>query len=294
MVAMRASLVGTVSGALTLFIAPGAPAAGPFVDAPLTLPPWHFSADAGVGFGTFQSYGPNPSNPDNPPVLQGGTQLGWGMNLEAAVGLPFRAEIGLRIGYRFGSAVAGNEGASVPAGALGNADHFARLFDPISSEPGLSSFANPEVRLRDTVFDSRTVQVGLETRIIVPTADGAVFGLTPGVPLRIHLPDFVRIDTGLYLPIAFFSDTSYSLDIPVQAFFQLGDAFVGPMTGIRYNVLDVPGEPNTVDIPLGIGGGYTLGGCVDLKAQIRVERINDTNWASQFLGGAVGAGLRLP
>jgi hypothetical protein len=291
---MRGFLAGTASGALTLVLGRDAMAAGPFVDAPLTLPPLHFSADVGVGFGTLQNYGPDPSNPDNPPVLLGGTQLGWGTNLEAAVGLPFAGEIGLRIGYRFGSPIRGNEETTVPTGALANADHFARLFDPISSEPGLSSFANPEIRLRGTVFDLETVELGLETRVIIPTGSGSVFAVTPGVPLRIHLPGFLRIDTGLYLPIAFFPDASYSLDIPVQAFFQWGDAFAGPMTGIRYNVPDLPGAANTVDIPLGIGGGYTLGRWIDLKAQIRVERINDANWASQFLGGAVGAGLRLP
>src|ERR1700722_12015195 len=273
---MRGLFPAAVGGAIALLTSRGALAAGPFVDAPLTLPPLHFSADVGVGFGTFQNYGPDPSNPDNPPVLLGGTQLGWGTNLEAAVGIPFVGELGLRIGYRFGPAVSGNEGATVPAGALANADHFARLFDPISSEPGLSSFANPEVRLRGSVFDLRTVQLALETRVILPTSDGSVFALTPGVPLRIHLPGFLRIDTGLYLPIAFFPDASYSVDVPVQAFFQLGDAFVGPMTGVRYNVLDIPGEANTVDIPLGIAGGYTFGGRVDLKAQIRVERINDS------------------
>jgi hypothetical protein len=291
---MRTFLAGTLCGALALLVSRGAVAAGPFVDAPLTLPPLHFSADIGVGFGTFQNYGPDPSNPDNPPLLLGGTQVGWGTSLEAAVGLPYVGELGLRIGYRFGPTVSSNEGTTVPAGALANADHFARLFDPISSEPGLSSFANPEVRLRGTLFDLRTVELALETRIIVPTGQGSVFAVTPGVPLRIHLPGFLRVDTGLYLPVAFFQDASYSLDLPVQAFFQLGNAFLGPMTGIRFNVLNVAGATNTVDIPLGIGGGYTLGGRIDIKAQIRVERINDSNWASQFLGGAVGAGLRMP
>jgi len=291
---MPGLLAGIASGAIAFFVGRAAMAAGPFVDAPLTLPPLHFSADVGIGFGTFQNYAPDPGNPDGPPVLLGGTQVGWGTNVEAAVGLPFVGELGLRIGARFGPAVGSNEGTTVPAGALANADHFGRLFDPISSEPGLSSFANPELRLRGSLFDLRTVQLALETRVIIPTGDGSVFAVTPGVPLRIHVPGFLRVDTGLYLPVAFFPDTSYSLDVPVQAFFRLGDAFVGPMTGIRFNVLDVPGQANTVDIPLGIGGGITLGGRVDLKAQIRVERINDSNWASQFLGGGVGAGLRLP
>jgi hypothetical protein len=249
----------------------------------------------GVGFGTYQSYGTNPADPTLPPVLQGGTQVGWGMNLEAAVGLPFVGELGLRLGYRFGSQSSTNDETFVaPSGALANADHFARLFDPISSEPGTSAFANPEVRFRGTLFDLQTVQMALEARAIIPTGDGSVFALTPGIPLRIHIPGFLRIDTGIYLPVAFFSNATYTVDIPAQAFFRVGDAFFGPVTGVRFNVFNDPSEPNTVDIPLGIAGGYTLGGRIDLKVQLRTERINDPNWASQYLGGGLGVGLRMP
>jgi hypothetical protein len=301
---MRRLFLAASAGVVALLSGRSAQAAGPFVDAPLTLPPLHFSADAGLGFGTFQNYATDPNNPTGPAVLQGGTQVGWGMNLEAAVGLPYVGELGLRIGYRFGPGVGANSGdpeaTSTPAGALGNADHFGRLFDPIQSEPGISAFANPEVRLRGSLFDLHTVQLGLETRVIIPTGDGSVFAITPGVPLRIHLPGFMRIDTGLYLPVAFFSTASYSLDVPVQAFFQVGDAFFGPMTGIRYNVINVADadgnvtQTNSVDVPLGIAVGYTLAGFIDLKAQLRTERINDANWASQYLGGGLGVGLRLP
>jgi hypothetical protein len=240
---MRAALLLAASaGAVALLFGRSARAEGPFVDAPLTLPPLHFSADVGLGFGTFQNYATNPTNPSGPTVLQGGTQVGWGMNLEADVGLPYVGQLGLRIGYRFGPGIGANSGdpeaTSVPAGALGNADHFGRLFDPIQSEPGISSIANPEVLLRGNLIDLRPFQLGLETRVIIPTGDGSVFALTPGVPMRIHLPGFMRIDTGLYLPVAFFSTASYSLDVPVQVFFQVGSAFFGPMTGLRYNVLE--------------------------------------------------------
>ena len=291
---MRRLLLAATATVVVLLVDRHAEAAGPFVDAPLTLPPLHFSADMGLGFGTYQSYGPDPANPTNV-IAQGGSQVGWGMNLEAAVGLPFVGELGLRLGYRFGSTNATTDDTTVaPAGALANADHFARLFDPISSEPGSSSFANPEVRLRGSLFDLQTVQMALETRVIIPTGDGSVFALTPGIPFRIHLPGFLRIDTGFYMPVAFFPTATYSFDIPAQAFFRFGDAFFGPMTGIRYNVFNDPDTPNTVDIPLGIAAGYTLGGRIDLKVQIRTERINDANWASQYLGGGLGVGLRMP
>jgi hypothetical protein len=282
-------LLAVASGALALVLGRSAAGAGPFVDAPLTLPPLKFSADAGIGFGTFLPF----SIDSNGNPVQGGSQVGWGTSLEAAVGLPFLGELGVRIGYRFG-----DDGVSAGSGA--GADHFARLFDPIISQPGASNFANPEIRLRGNLFDLQVVQMGLETRLIIPTdstqIDGqnvSTFAITPGVPFRIHMPGFLRVDTGLFLPLAFHSSASYSLDIPAQAFFQLGDAFVGPVTGVRYNAPG-GGVDSTVDIPLGIAGGYTLGGRVDLKVQLRTERINDANWASQYLGGGFGVGLRLP
>ena len=263
-------------------------AAGPFVDAPLTLPPLKFSADAGIGFGTFQSYALDPNNPTAPPIQQGGTQVGWGTSVEAAVGLPVIGELGFRIGGRFGS-------DGVAAGSGLGADHYARLFDPVVTEPGGDSFANPEVRLRGSLFALEVVELGLETRFIIPTANGAVFALTPGIPLRVHVPGFLRVDTGIWLPIAFFQSAAYSLDVPAQAFFQVGDAFFGPLTGLRYNIPNQPGASNTVDVPLGVAVGYSLlGGRLDLKAQLRSERINDAAWASQYLGGGVGVGLRLP
>ena len=269
-----------------------AEAAGPFVDAPLTLPPLKFSADVGIGFGTYQTLTIDPNNPGSSGTL-GGTQVGWGTNLEAAVGLPYVGELGVRIGYRFGD-------GGIAAGSGAGADHFGRLFDPIVSQPGASNFANPEIDLRGTLFDLQTVQMALETRLIIPTDSTQIdgqnvsnFAITPGVPFRIHIPGFLRVDTGLYLPISFNTSTSFSLDIPAQAFFALGDAFVGPVTGIRFNAPG-GGVDSSVDIPLGIAGGYTLGGRVDLKVQLRTERINDANWASQYLGGGFGVGLRLP
>jgi hypothetical protein len=274
-------------------------AAGPFVDAPLVLPPLAFSADVGLGFGTFQTYGLDPNNPQQT-VAVGGTQVGWGTNLEAAIGLPFVGEVGVRIGYRFGPDVTTLGVATNPAGALAQADHYARLFDPIASEPGLSAFANPEICLRGGLFDLKSVQLGLETRIIVPTADGSVFALTPGLPVRVHAPGLLRVDTGVWLPLTFGSNAqgglqpAYTLDLPVQAFFEVGDWFLGGMTGLRYNVDSSPGM-STVDVPLGIAGGYTLlGGRLDVKVQVRTERINDQNWASQYLGGGIGVGTRLP
>jgi hypothetical protein len=254
----------------------------PFVDRPLTLKPFHLSADAGLGFGQGQGA---PSFDSQGNVLPAGVTLGWGANFEAAVGLPFLGEVGVRLGYRFGQ-------DGINAGWGFGADHFARLFDPVVAEPGASAVTNPEIRLRGTMLDATIVQVGLETRVIIPTDSSSSFELVPGVPVRIRLPGFARIDTGVWLPIELNSSTSYTIDLPGQLFFQADNAFFGPMTGIRFN-FPGGGASSTTDVPAGIGGGYTLSSVIDLKVQVRTERINDVDW-SKYIGGGVGVGLRLP
>lgn len=278
---MMRGVVATTACAIAAAWSSSASADKPFVDRPLTLPLLHMSADAGIGFGQ----GAPPPTVDqagnsHPSALK----FGWGSNLDAAVGLPFVGELGVRFGFRF-------DQNGVNAGWGMGADHFARLFDPIVDGPGGDTFANPEIRLRGSLLDLEVVQLGLETRAVLPIADGSDFVLTPGVPVRIHLPTLARIDTGVWVPIAFTSNTGFTVDVPAQLFFQVGSAFFGPLTGLRYNN---PGDgSSSVDVPAGLGGGYTLGGILDLKVQVRTERINDANW-TQFIGGGIGAGLRLP
>src|SRR5271170_5756864 len=98
-----------------------------FTDVPLTLKPLHFAADAAIGFGTYEA--------------NGGSHVGAGSNFDAAIGLPFLGEFGADIAQRFG-----NDGVAVGAPIAGpsGADHFARLFDPVLTEPGSADFANPE------------------------------------------------------------------------------------------------------------------------------------------------------
>jgi hypothetical protein len=275
-------------GALAASATRDAAADKAFVDRPLTLPMLHFSADAGIGFGQYQDVQLDAAGN----VASTSMKVGWGSNLEAAVGLPFLGEFGARVGYRF-------DDAGVKAGWGLGADHFARLFDPVVEEPGGSQLSNPELRLRGSLLDVEVLQLGLETRAIIPTGANSSFELTPGIPVRIHVPGFMRIDTGVFFPIEFTSDTGYTIDIPAQLFFQVEDAFFGPMLGFRFNHPGSDGNPappppaTSTDIPAGLGGGYTLGGVVDLKLQVRTERINDANW-SRFIGAGFGVGLRLP
>jgi hypothetical protein len=280
---MKAALgLASAAAAATLVAIPAA-ADVPFVDRPLTLPPLHVSADMGVGFGQWEDIEPDPNN------LQGtvdrGNKVGFGSSLEAAVGLPFVGEFGARVGYRFDQ-----------IGANAQADHFGRLFDPVVNEPGNDAFTNPELFLRGTLFALPVVEVALETRAIIPAASGSDFALTPGAAVRVHIPTFARIDTGIYIPVAFTSDPntgslapSFEVQIPAQLFFQLGDSFVGPLTGLLF--IQNGGDPNP-EIVAGVGGGHTFGGILDLKAQLYTSQVNDVTWA-KHIGGGVGVGLRL-
>jgi hypothetical protein len=268
-----------------LTASPAARADVPFVERPLTLPPFHFAADAGIGFGQAPQYALVTQSDGSVTANLTGTKVGWGSSLEAAVGLPFIGEIGARVGIRFGDL------GPLAGWGLG-ADHFARIFDPVVEEAGSSTIANPEFRVRGTIVDLKVVEIGAETRVVIPTADGSSFELVPGIPVRVHVASYARIDTGLWLPIEFDSSASYTFDLPAQLFFQVQSAFFGPMSGFRYNHPG-GGFDSSIDVPAGIAGGYTVAGVLDLKGELRTERINSSDWARQ-IGGGIGVGLRLP
>jgi hypothetical protein len=264
-----ASILLCVPAALA--VAPDARADGkPFVDVPLTLPPLHFGGEAGIGFGTYQVPGAS-------------TKVGWGSNFDAAIGLPFLGELGARVGYRFGA-----------DGVAAYANHYARLFDPIMNEPGANNFDNVEMHLRGSIVSVDVFELGLETRVVIPTDSTSVVAFTPGLPMRIRIPDFMRIDTGLWLSIPSESNPNfyYALDVPAQAYFQIGDAFVGPQTGVRFTNPG-GGAGSYTEVPLGVGGGYTFGGVLDIKAQLRTEHINSSPSPLGF-GGGLGLGIRVP
>jgi hypothetical protein len=278
-------LLLAVAGAAVL-AAPAAKADVPFVERPLTLPPLHFSADAAVGAGQAPVY---PDGSQSTLVAQAPViKVGWGTSFAAAVGLPIVGEIGAREGIRFGDLG--------PAAGWGlGADHFARLFDPVVEEGGSSPFTNPEFRVRHTFVDLSVVEIGGEIRAVIPTSSGSSFELVPGIPLRFHLAGLARVDLGVWLPIEFNDSTSFTLDVPAELFFQIAQAFFGPATGFRYNHPG-GGFDSSVDIPVGLAGGYTIAGVVDVKGELRTERINSSDWASirDRIGGGVGIGLRLP
>ena len=248
-----------------------------WVDRPLALEKFHAKFEAGLGFGQAST--------------ATGQQIGTGMNLEGAVGLPFLGEVSLRSGYRFGS-----------SGANAQADYYGRMFDHETAlAPGVAgtqAFANPEIALRSAMVDLKVFAIGFETRLTLPIADNTVVSVSPGLPIRIRIPGLMRIDTGVFVPVGDSNNVEYTISVPVAAWFQVHDAFFGPMSGVRFNHLDVSvgdlgGTANRTDVTAGFGGGYTLGGMLDIKAQVYTQRINDASW-SDYLGGGVGVALLIP
>lgn len=266
---MRKAPLCIFVASFALVAAADARAEGPFVNVPLTLPPLHFGGEAGIGFGTYQPPG-------------GSTQVGWGSDFAAAIGLPFIGELGARVGYRFGG-----------EGVASYANHYARLFDPIVTEPGTNDFDNVELHLRGSIVSVDVFELGLETRVVIPTDSTSVVAFAPGLPMRIHIPDFMRIDTGLWLSVPVESNPYYVLDVPAQAYFQFGDAFIGPQSGVRFTNPGGGGGSYT-EIPLGIGGGYTFGGVLDVKAQLRTEHVNSSPSPWGAFGGGLALGIRVP
>ena len=273
------ALVSSFVTAAALLLATGeARAAKPWIERPLSLETLHAQIQAGVGFGQYTDLS--------------GQKFGTGSNLEAGIGLPFFGELSVRTGYRFG----------LP-GRAAQADYYARLFDHETANMGGDAWSNPEIRLRGSIVDLEVAGVGLETRFVVPLADGSNFSIAPGLPVVFRIPKLARIDTGIFVPIAFNDQTQYTISIPAQLWFQVDDFFFGPMTGIRYNriatlTFDTTGAQHSstttrTDIPLGLGAGYTVGGMLDIKAQLYMLRINDSDW-SKTIGGGVGVGVLLP
>ncbi|HWL86578.1 MAG TPA: hypothetical protein VNO21_12295, partial [Polyangiaceae bacterium] len=160
------------------------------------------------------------------------------------------------------------------------------------------TFANPEIYLRGTLLSLEVVEIGIETRFTIPAANNSKFGWTPGVPVRVHIPHIARLDTGVYVPFTFADSTIYAFDIPADLWFPFGDAFFGPILGFRFNHLPNTADgDNHADIRLGVGGGYTVGGFIDLKAQIYAASINhnpgDQSWTNT-IGMGFGVGIRIP
>jgi hypothetical protein len=269
----RSSTLGLASASALVLLgfAPGALAAPEWVDRGLTMHQLGLAFDLGVGVAHTDG-------------AAGDT--GVGLNLEGAFGILDNLEIGLRAGLRMGSGAKATQ-----------ADQEGRLFDLETYGAGQDLFANPEIRVLGRVLDLSVVELGLEGRVALPFATGTRTSFVLGVPLRFHFGRIVRIDTGVYVPVVFYSVNgapvadAASANLPVEVWFQVTRSFfLGPLAEIRINGDDPAlGVDRGAGVLLGVGLGYQISRYADFKAAFAFPRVNGS--PGPDFGAGAGLGL---
>lgn len=254
---------GALVSAAVVLVAGDALAAPPWVDRRDTLFAGWWAFDFGLGIG--HDPGPDRASP--------------GINMEMAVGLTDRVELGVRTGLRFGD---GADRAIEP-------DNYGRLFDRQYFDGGASVLANPEVRVRGAVVRGDVAELALEGRFIVPVDPDTVAGAEFGMPLALHLGDRVRLDTGFWLPTTFSNPAILGISAPLDVWFQITPRlWLGPMTGLYWP--DVTHNPpvNQPFVSMGFGLGYAITHYLDFKTMFLFPALNED---SRIFG--VGAGVQI-
>jgi hypothetical protein len=240
-------------------------AAPPWIERHLTLPAGTWAFDMGLGL----AHAPGP--PDAGAV-------GVGINLEAAVGLTDRIELGLRTGLRFGDA---GDRALKP-------DNYGRLFDREYVAGRDDIVANPEVRVRGALLNGPLVDLALEGRLFVPI-EGNQAAVEFGVPLALHLGDSVRLDTGVYVPMVLDYTPPFGFIVPLDLWVQLSPRFwLGPMTG--FNVVRYADNSAPTWVSMGFGVGYQIRRNIDFKSMFLFPALNQD---SRVFGLGAGVQIRL-
>lgn len=258
------ALSPVIAAAISL-TAGSAQAARVWVDRPITLPRHDWAFDVGLGIGHL-------NRPNNSPT-------GVGLNLEGAVGVTGRLELGLRTGVRFGQ-----------DGRATQADAYGRLFDRQTFGTNTDEVANPEFRIRGAVARGAVAEIALEGRAFLPIEDYSRFGGMFGVPMAFHLGHSVRLDTGVYIPVVFYSEHLYAISVPLDVWIQVSsNLWLGPMTGFRTTHR---AEFDRTDWSLGFGLGYEISRAVDLKTSVLMPGINH-NEGARNIGAGIGIQVRI-
>jgi hypothetical protein len=256
------ALLGSLAVCAFSLVASQSLAAPRWVARSITLPRHDWAFDFGLGVGHFDA-------PDPP--------TGVGLNVEIAVGVTRHLELGVREGFRFGA-----------EGRATRADEYGRLFDRQTFGTNHDDLANPEFRMRGALVDGPVVELALEGRAALPIENGSELALEFGMPVWFHLGRSVRLDTGVFVPIAFYEPTLFSVSAPLDVWIQCSPAlWLGPMTGVR---VTHQGSADRTDVSLGFGLGYSLGRTADLKTMALAPGINHERGARNF---GVGIGLQL-
>jgi hypothetical protein len=265
---MARKALGVLVALVALVVAGPASAAPPWVDRSLTLPRLVFAGDAGFGIAHQR--------------FRRLDATGAGLNLEAALGITDSVELGLRTGIRFG-----DDGRGLRADSFGRT-----LFTETYGTNG-DAIANPEFRVRWAAYSGRVVEVGLDGRFYMPVEQDSRAGIMFGVPLAFHLGTFMRIDTGVYIPVLFYDDIGTVISVPGYFWFQVSNrVWLGPMVGIRH--VD-PGGPNNSrnDLLVGFGVGYQVASAVDLKWMLIFPNANADNDVARVWGAGFGVQFRI-
>ena len=238
-----------------LLAARPARAARPFVSRDLVLSRSEVAFDIGLGIGHY-------------PTPPGVTGTGFGMNLALSFGLGRDVEIGARTGFRLDN-----------AGQATQADSYGRPFDTETFGVGHDRVANPEIHVRWGLARGPSAELGFELRAILPIEDGTRFGMVLGLPVALRT-GVLRLDTGIYLPIIFYSQVLTAISIPAHLWIQASPTlWLGPLFEIR--VYHQNGHSSN-QYPVGFGIGSALAPNLDLRAWFLFPDVNDNH---RYSGG---------
>ena len=250
----RNALLASALVALVTLSLPSA-AAERWVDRPMTQHRLVFAGDLGLGVGHVRFRQPRP--------IDDTSRTGAGMNIEGALGVTERLELGFRTGIRFGA-----------DGRATGPDGYARTLWTETYGTGGDTVANPELRIRWVAYSGNVAEVGLDGRVFRPVETGTRFGMMFGVPLAFHVGDILRIDTGAYIPVVFSDPAFNGVSIPAYFWFQASQKlWLGPMAQLR--VIDPGPGDHDAHLLLGFGLGYQVAKAVDLKTMILFPAVED-------------------
>ncbi len=275
---LDATLAALLAGLATLSLVPRVARAddeGSWVDRKQTLPPLVIAVDGGLGFGHYD-YSTTVATPAGN-VTVGPSGFGAGMDAEGAIGIIPHFTAGARvIGLNFGD-----------DGKFSNAAGYASTYDLQSQFPlfsGADTFSNPELWARYEFLDIPNVEISGEGRFYLPFDANTRFVFMAGLPVTIHLPQTLRVDTGGYFAIGGYSGTLIYFHAPAQVWFNVTDKlFLGPLTGLSVATLNQANTNTQTAINLGFGIGYTVLPELDIKVlPIYWPGINNDNGVSNF------------
>ena len=236
-------------------------AARPFVSRDLVLSRSDVAFDIGLGIGHY-------------PTPPGITGTGFGLNLALSFGLGGDVEIGARTGFRLDN-----------AGQATRADSYGRTFDTETFGVGGDRVANPEIHVRWGLARGPSAELGFELRAILPIEDGTRFGMVLGLPIALRT-GVLRLDTGIYIPILFYSAIQTAISIPAHLWIQVSPTlWLGPLFGIR--VYHQNGA-SWNQYPVGFGIGSALAPNLDLRAWFLFNNVDD----NAVYGGGIALQVR--